>query len=334
MDKKGTIKVGINGKDRNGVDKDVEVKNIKIDPNTSILMKFDDGDNLKSLFSLLDVLLKKHRGKSSSKGKSTVPIFFVFIGNYIQLYQKIKPVTSKIKIRELEIFCKIKQYKLTCSTYKTEGDLYILPLEFDTFFKNVKLCNKSNYFLIEKKPGENYIRTSVSPNDRAILKLNGLDLYEHAEERSYKSKHHPVCVVTGEEFSALCSYFSNYFTPKDEGYINVYIYEGGLTFATSKMGKKNDDILHANMKNIGNVDDKKLIAKCYVFSKYITRLTKLKNTCAKANVLFYAERDEKGVIKPLKLVYPIGNIGKTTIYIGIDEYEDEDGTSTKDSVVE
>ena len=58
MDKK----VGVNGNE------DIEVKNIKIDPNTSILMKFDDGDNLKSLFLLLDVLLKKHRGKYSNKG--------------------------------------------------------------------------------------------------------------------------------------------------------------------------------------------------------------------------------------------------------------------------
>ena len=163
------------------------------------------------------------------------------------------------------------------------------------------------------------------------MRLGKLDLYEHTEERSYKSKHKPICVATGEEFCNLCSYFSNYFTPKDEGYINIYIYEDGITFATSKIGKKSDDIVHANMLNIGNVDDKKLIAKCYVFSKYITRLTKLKNTCAKANVLFYAERDEKGVIKPLKLVYPIGDIGKITIFIGIDEYEDD---VTNDNSVE
>ncbi len=287
--------------------KKVPKENLDInDPDTHIEVKFDDGLTIKHLFTFIKDLDAFRKIKN---------IYIVFTKDSISFHNVL--MNSEKEYEPLIIYFKIKQYLLTQHIFKSKNESYVMGFDLQDICTTIGLCKKGDFFMIEKKPGDYGITTRNSPDDNSLMIQISLNKYIPFVKPFYNSKRNePICVVTGEKFSSLCHNFKKSF----EEIINIEIYEKGLLFASTVKESKTKKVLAGRIRRIGLIEPQKLLASCYTYKLNIIKLQKLKNCCPNGNLLIYFERDDRGIVKPIKIIYSVGYIGEITGYIGITEY--------------
>lgn len=291
------------------VRKEDSKEKVKNDLKAHIEVKFDDGLTIKNLFKfILDLSINK-------KKKNSKNIYIIFTKEIISFHHKLEDVEKEYE--PLNVYFKIDQYLLTKHIFKSSVPAYVMGFDIKELSSTINLCKKGDFFMIEKTPISQRITTRNSPEDNSLMQQIELDDYIPFEEPVYNiNRTKPICVVTGDKFSDLCHNFRE--TPND--IINIDIFKNGILFASTNSDTNSDTIISGRVRAIGTINNDEKLASCYTYKLNIIKLQKIKKCCSSSNVLIYYERDDRGIVKPLKLIYSLGYIGEITIYIGIKEH--------------
>ncbi len=296
---------------------DTLTKEMFNDPKTEFSIKFDNGDIFKYLMDFMTEIVDDNI------------LYMKFSANTISFNHRLK---NKEEFPPLDVCCVLRLYCLTETKYTSLNDAYILGVHLKDF-KNMIKCKKNEYLMLERNPGinANGITTSSSPKDNSFLRQEKILNYTQFIEPKYQtSLQHPSIVVSGQEFCKLCQNFKSDSAAKktvkkrrnNSNTININIYPSGLAFVDTKQNDKNE-IVTAHYRYIGVVDKTIEPIACYTSKQNITTMIKLEKVCLGANIRIYVERDEQNNIKPIKMIYPIGSMGRITVYIGVTEYKED-----------
>jgi len=284
-----------------------------IDPQTKFSVKFDNGMIFKSLIEFMYDIMGDNI------------IYFKFDQNLLKFHHRL---INSDDFPALDVCCEIRQYCLTNSFFNSLNKEYILGVQMKEF-KSVVKCNKGDYLLLERDPNINKggIMISNNPKNSNFLRQENIFNYSQFIEPKYKTSiKTPNMIVDGQEFTKLCQSFKSDNSKKTiktrntTNTININIFPKGLVFVDTKQNDKNE-ILAAHYRHIGTIDNSVIPISCYTTKKNITSLIKLDKVCGGANIRIYIEKNEDGTIKPIKMIYPIGSMGRITVYMGIKEYE-------------
>lgn len=281
------------------------MSNGKQDPSTVIHLKIDEGSIFKALSSFWGDIL-------------ALETYLIFDRDFLKMSHRTKDENSDFFI---DVFVKIKRWNLTEYQYVSKKKNYILGLETKKLEILLKSCNKSNYFILQREgTPSGGIRTTKSPKE--FKYCQELTTFDYRPTREYKYKtpiQEPVCVITGSEFCDMCSLFKDT-TPRSSDTVEITIFKSGFIFSSSTKDK-NGKIQQGQIKYLGFIPDdtSQRLASCMTSKTNLTKLINLKKICPNSNIRIYSERDEKKKLKPLKLIYNVGNFGKIIIYVKVEE---------------
>lgn len=281
------------------------VKELKIDLNTRLYVRFDDSESFKSLMNFMADVLKDS------------DIYMVFNKNHIKIHHRLTDQNTKMV---LDVCARIDMWNLTQYYYQSKYPIYILGLEMKSFYFTIKSCKKGDFFILEREGNEKGgVRTSKSPKEFKYRSQVEIDNYKPFLELKYETpRSEPICVMTGKDFSDMCTNFQQ---DSDASTINLQIFKGGIICSSSDTDGS-DKIIRGQVRILGEPpQDGMGGVKCYTSRFNLIKLSKVDRICSGGNIKIYFERDENKKLKPLKLVYNIGSVGELSCYLEIKEFE-------------
>lgn len=296
---------------------------ISNDGQTSFYFHIDDGGSFGKLIKFIEDQFNKTKKKKGRKSIKTNQINLLVDSNYIYYYycyqnreyQNAPPVY---------LICQIKLYHLTGRSYSSKKDYYVIRLDLDEFKRMTAQCNSSSGFFRVEKESESPNGLTIMTKPNAKSYLTQVDASERTEPVLPKyriPKVQPTCVVTSSEFDSAC----NAFASRGDSTTNVKIYPHGLIFGIYRNNSSvsKDQIANGYIHILGNCNDE-IVTEAYTYTENFKGIGGTSKLSSKGNVRIYVERDSNEKLLPIKVVFPIGHIGKGTFYIGINEYQSKE----------
>jgi len=265
------------------------------DPNTEILIKFDDVDSFKVLINLINDIFNSQS------------LFWIFNDKFVKFHDRID---NKKTDNYLDIDCRFKTHKLTKYKFKSKFDIYVLQLELNKLIKSIKNYNskKGDTITISRNKKTIKIYKNNSYYDLIAEKefTEDFEIFVPFEYQSYPFK--PVAVVNISYFCDICKEYLR----SEYDSIPVYVYANTVALVF-----KTDSNKSSTIRLFGeNIDINQTPQwKCAISTQILYKLSKIEKLCPNGNVRIYMELKNKQISLPMRITLSIGDMGVVDFYL-------------------
>lgn len=293
-------------------------KKVEIDPKAEIRAKIDTGMVFKKIVEFIKVLYPARNKKVSNI------VYFSFDKYYITYKGVAQPPKKHESEMKLKVVCRIKGYKLSEYIFKSEKPQHIIGLNLTDFMSKVNICGSTDFFMMIKNANKNGLITTTLPTGQNYTNACDFSQYTSFTEPSYTtSNKDPLCVIEMIELCTKCAIFKKINSKS----ISINVYSNGLTLADTTVRESDKYLINGELQYVGNVSQtdtqEETPIKCYTSKHALIKLhgiSKLYNRNSRvATARIYVERDSRGVLKPIKIVFPLMCIGTGIAYLPVRE---------------